>query len=92
MPLLIDSLKPSQPTEGDAVITTHSTEKRITQSGKGMLTVNKAAGPSQTLPPQHRLLAEAFPNLTEHLSVKNWFGLCLQTSEVWCMGQGQACA
>lgn len=32
--LLIDSLKPSQPAEGDTVITTHSTEKRLTQSRK----------------------------------------------------------
>ena len=58
VPMLIDSLKPFQPAEGDTVITTHSTEKRITQSGKGMLTVNKAAGPGQTLSLQHCLLAE----------------------------------
>lgn len=82
MPLLIDSLKPFQPTEGDTVITAHSTEKRITQYGKGMLTVNKAAGPGQTLHLQHCLLAEASPIPTEYLSVKNWYGLCLQASEM----------
>lgn len=32
--LLIDSLKPFQPAEGDTVITTHSTEKRLTPSRK----------------------------------------------------------
>lgn len=89
MPLLIDSLKPFQPAEGDTVITTHSTEKRITQSTKGMLTVNKAAGPGQTLHLQHCVLAEAPPIPAEHSGVKNWCGFCLQASELSCMGQGQ---
>lgn len=89
MPLLIDSLKPFQPAEGDTVITTHSTEKRITQSAKGMLTMNKGCWARQTLHLQHCLLAEAPASPAEHLSVKNWCRLCLQASELSGMGQGQ---